>query len=374
MSNIKIVPIENKADIKKFVKFQWKVYEGNPYWVPPLLMDRYKILSREKNPFFQHGDMQLFLAYQGNEIVGRIAAIKNDLHNSTHNDKVGFFGFFECLNNQEAANKLFDAAKEWLKSKGFDKMRGPYNPTVNDDNGMLIEGFDDQPRILMPYNPQYYLDLCNNYGFVKAKDLYAYDISHDEMLKNDKIGRVAKIAMERSKMTLRTLDMKNFKSEIDKVKYVYNKAWEVNWGFVPLTDAEMDALAEDLKQLVEPDLVIFGEVEGKTVGFALVLPDYNYVFKKMNGKLFPTGIFHLLFGKKAIKWVRIIILGLVPEFQKKGLDASFYNYIVHKAADHGWYHGEASWILEDNEMMNKGAETMNGTLYKKYRIYEIDVK
>ncbi len=188
-----------------------------------------------------------------------------------------------------------------------------------------------------------------------------------------KIKRVADIAMQRSGMTLRSLDMKNFKAEIDKVKYVYNKAWEPNWGFVPLTDAEMDALADDLKPLVQPDLVIFGEIDNKVVGFALVMPDYNFVFKKMNGRLFPTGIFHLLFGKKAIKWVRIIILGLVPEFQKKGLDAVFYYYIMNKAAEHGWYHGEASWILEDNEMMNKGAVTMRGNLYKKYRIFELDI-
>lgn len=373
MTELNVIPIENKSDIKKFVKFQWKVYEGNKYWVPPLLMDRYKILNKEKNPFFQHGEIQLFLAYRGKEIVGRIAAIKNDLHNSIHKDKVGFWGFFECLNDQEAANKLFDAAKAWIKSKGFDKLRGPYNPSVNDENGLLIEGFDDPPRILMTYNPEYYKTLIENYGFAKIKDLYAYDIFRDEMLKNEKIKRVADIAMQRSGMTLRSLDMKNFKAEIDKVKYVYNKAWEPNWGFVPLTDAEMDALADDLKPLVQPDLVIFGEIDNKVVGFALVMPDYNFVFKKMNGRLFPTGIFHLLFGKKAIKWVRIIILGLVPEFQKKGLDAVFYYYIMNKAAEHGWYHGEASWILEDNEMMNKGAVTMRGNLYKKYRIFELDI-
>ncbi len=186
MTELNVIPIENKSDIKKFVKFQWKVYEGNKYWVPPLLMDRYKILNKEKNPFFQHGEIQLFLAYRGKEIVGRIAAIKNDLHNSIHKDKVGFWGFFECLNDQEAANKLFDAAKAWIKSKGFDKLRGPYNPSVNDENGLLIEGFDDPPRILMTYNPEYYKTLIENYGFAKIKDLYAYDIFRDEMLKNEK--------------------------------------------------------------------------------------------------------------------------------------------------------------------------------------------
>ncbi len=373
MSDVKVIKVNDKSGIKKFVKFQWEVYKDYKHWVPPLLMDRYKILSREKNPFFEHGDMELFLAMRGNKIVGRIAAIRNDLHNKIHNDKMGFWGFFEVFNDQDAVNALFEATKEWLKAQGFDAMRGPYNPTVNDDNGLLIEGFDDDPRILMTYNPPYYMTLLENYGFKKAKDLFAYDISNEEMSKNEKIKRVANIAMQRSGMKLRPIDMKNFKAEVDKVKFVYNKAWEPNWGFVPLTNSEMDALAKDLITLVEKDLVVFGEINGEVVGFALALPDYNAVFKKMNGRLFPTGIFHLLFGKKAIKWVRIIILGIIPEFQKRGLDAVFYNYILETAAKHNWYHGEASWILEDNEMMNRGAEAMRGTLYKKYRIYEINI-
>jgi GNAT superfamily N-acetyltransferase len=373
MSDVKIVKINDKSGIKKFVKFQWEVYKGYKYWVPPLLMDRYKILDRNKNPFFKHGDMQLFLAYRDDKIVGRIAAIRNDLHNEIHNDKVGFWGFFEAFEDHEVVNALFDAAKNWLKERGFDTMRGPYNPTVNDDLGLLIEGFDDEPRILMTYNPPYYLSLLENYGFKKAKDLFAYDISNEEMSKNEKIKRVAKIASQRSGMTLRPIDLKNVKKEVEKIKYVYNKAWQPNWGFVPLTDAEMDALAKDLVPIVEKDLAVFGEINGEVVAFALALPDYNAVFKKMNGRLFPTGIFHLLFGKKAIKWVRILILGVIPEYQRRGLDAVLYNYILETAAKHNWFHGEASWILEDNEMMNRGAEEMNGKLYKKYRILEMNI-
>ncbi len=373
MESVQIVKVQDKKGLKEFVKFQWDVYKDDKYWVPPLLMDRYKILSRDKNPFFEHGDIQLFLAKRGEKIVGRVAAIKNDLHNKIHNDKVGFWGFFEAFDDKEVVKALFDSAKEWLKANGLDVMRGPYNPSVNDDCGLLIDGFDDEPRILMPYNPRYYQTLIEEYGFVKAKDLYAYEISNEEMSKNEKIKRVANIAMQRSGMKLRPINMSDFKAEVDKVKYVYNKAWEPNWGFVPLTDSEMDALAKDLKTLIEKDLVVFGEIDGKVVGFALALPDYNAVFKKMNGRLFPTGIFHLLFGKKAIKYVRIIILGVIPEYQKRGLDAAFYNYILETAAKHNWFLGEASWILEDNEMMNRGAIEMRGKLYKKYRIYEVNI-
>jgi len=373
MSEIKIKKVESKKDLMTFIKFPWIIYKNDPYWVPPLIYDKKKILDKKKNPFFEHADMELFLAEKNGELAGRIAAIKNDLHNQYHNDKVGFFGFFECINDQEVANKLFDAAKEWLKSKGLNAMRGPANPSSNDEYGMLLEGFDDEPRILMPYNPKYYLDLCENYGFKKAKDLYAYKIEYDKIMKSDKIQRVAQIAQERYKLKISQLDMNNFKKELEKVKYVYNKAWAPNWGFVPMTEKEIDALAKDLKPLVEPSLVLFGEIDNQLVGFSLVMLDYNQLFKTMNGKLFPFNFIKLFTQRKKITWARILILGIIPEYQKRGLDAVFYWEIVNRAAKLGIYLGEASWILEDNDMMNRAAEVMNSELYKKYRIYEIPI-
>ncbi|MGA7721679.1 MAG: hypothetical protein WCA84_10930 [Ignavibacteriaceae bacterium] len=373
MGSIKISTVQSPADLMKFIKLQWKIYKGDKYWVPPLLMDRKKILSKEKNPFFKHAEAEYFLAEKDGSLVGRIAAIKNDLHNSTHNDKVGFFGFFECIDDQEVANALFDAAKQWLKSKGLDVMRGPANPSINDEIGMLLEGFEDEARILMTYNPKYYLKLCDNYGFVKVKDLYAYKLENKKVVGSEKIKRVAEIAQKRSGLKITQLDMKNFKAEVEKVKYIYNKAWAPNWGFVPMTAEELDALAKDLKPIVEPSLVIFGEIEGKLVGFALVMLDYNYVFKQMNGKLFPFGFLKLSTQKKKIKWCRIITLGLIPEFQKRGLDSVFYWEIVNRAHNLGIDLGEASWILESNDMMNRGAAAMNGELYKKYRMYDINI-
>ena len=373
MSEIKIKKVESNGDLNTFLKMAWKIYEGDPNWVPPVLYDKKNILNKKKNPFFKHADMDLFMAEKNGEIVGRIAAISNSLHNEVHKDNVGFFGFFECVNDQEVANKLFDAAKDWLKERGFDAMRGPANPSVNDEYALLIEGFDDPPRIMMTYNPKYYMDLIDNYGFAKAKDLYAYKISNDKILKSEKLIRVADIAQRRAKMTIRPIKMNKFHEELEKVKYVYNKAWQPNWGFVPFTDEEIEHAAKDLKPLVDPNLVLFAEIDGKTIGFALVMPDYNFIFKKIDGKLFPFGILKLFTQRKNIPWARIIILGIIPEYQKRGLDASMYMEIVRRAEARGIYYGEASWILEDNEMMKRGANVMNGELYKKYRIYEMPI-
>ena len=374
MSEIKIKTVQSNKDIKTFIKFAWKIYKGDPYWVPPLIFDKKKILSKEKNPFFKHAEMELFLAEKDGELVGRIAAIKNDLHNKNHNDKVGFFGFFECINDQETANKLFDAAKDWLREKGFDTMRGPANPSSNDEYGMLLEGFDDVPRLMMTYNPKYYLDLCENYGMKKAKDLYAYKIENQKLMQSDKLKRVAEIAAKRSGIKVYQLDMKTFASDLEKFKYVYNKAWAPNWGFVPLTEEEIDAMAKDIKQLIEPSLVIFGEIDNKLVGAALVMLDYNQIFKSMNGKLLPFNFLKLFMQKKKITWSRILTLGIIPEYQKRGLDAVFYWEIVNRAAKIGIFLGEASWVLEDNEMMKRGADVMNGEIYKKYRLYEIAIQ
>lgn len=374
MNDIKVFPISSSKDKMRFIKFLWKIYKDDPHWVPPLIMDRKKLIDTKKNPFYEHAQIELFLAEKNGEVVGRIAAIKNDLHNEVHKDKVGFFGFFECINDQQVANLLFDAAKAWLKDKGLTAMRGPANPSSNDEYGMLLEGFDDEPRLLMTYNPEYYLTLCDNYGLKKEKDLYAYKLENKKVSASEKLKRGAQIVRDRYGLQISSLNMKNFKKDLEKVKYVYNKAWSLNWGFVPLTENELDAMAKDLKPLAEPSLVLFGEIKGELVGFALVMLDYNQVFKEMrNGKLLPFNFLKLFTKKKNITWSRILTLGIIPEHQKKGLDAVFYWEIVKRAESLGILLGEASWILEDNDMMNKGAKLMNGELYKKYRIYQMDI-
>jgi len=373
MPQIDFKVVKSKTDLKEFLKFAWKIYKGDAYWVPPLMMDKLNLLNKEKNPFFKHAEIEMYIAYRNGESVGRIAAIKNHLHNEVHKDNVGFFGFFESINDQEVADELLNKAKVWLKEKGFTEMRGPANPSSNDEWGLLIEGFEDSPRLLMTYNPKYYINLFENYGLKKVKDLYAYKLENKKVLSSEKLKRVAELAKQRAGVTVRPMNKKDFSNELVKFKYVYNKAWAPNWGFVPMTDAEIDHMAADLKPLVDPNLVLFVEKEGETVGAALVMPDYNFIIKNLNGKLFPFGIVKLLTQNKKISWARVITLGLIPEYQKKGLDAVLYYEIVTRAAQRGIYFGEASWVLEDNEMMNRGAQVMNGELYKKYRVYEIKI-
>jgi len=373
MSKIEIRALHPTKDITKFIKFAWKIYKGDPNWVPPLLMDKKKILNKDKNPFFKTAEMEMFMAFKDGEPVGRIAAIKNDTHNKVHNENIGFFGFFESINDQEVANALLNKAKEWLQAKGVNAMRGPANPSSNDEFAMLLEGFDDPPRIMMTYNPKYYLELMDNYGLKKVKDLYAYQIDNPKLLKSEKLIRVAEIARKRSKVSIQQIDLKKFKSELERVKFVYNQAWAPNWGFIPMTDEEIDNLAKELKPIIEPSLVLFAEVEGKTIAFALVMPDYNELFIKMNGRLFPFNFIKLFTKRRTIKWARVLTLGIIPEYQKRGIDALLYYEITQRAEKLGILKGEASWILEDNEMMKRGADVMNGEIYKKYRVYEIPI-
>jgi len=373
MNEITVKPVTTKSELNQFIKFPWKIFKDDKYWVPPLLMEQKTLLNKQKNPFFKAAQAEYFLAYRNDETVGRIAAIKNDIHLKTHNDSAGQFGFFECINDQQVANALFDTAKSWIKSQGLKFMRGPANPSSNDIYAMLIEGFDDSPRLLMPYNPQYYIKLCENYGMKKAKDMYAWKLVNEKLMASEKLRRGQELVRKRYNLQISQLDMKNFQRDLEKFKFVYNKAWAPNWGFVPMTEEQIDAMAKDMKPIAEPSLVLFGEIEGKLIGAALVMLDYNFIFKNMNGRLLPFNFIKLFTQKKKIKWARILTLGIIPEHQKKGLDTIFYWEIVNRAAKIGIRLGEASWVLEDNDMMNRGLELMNAERYKKYRIWEVEV-
>ena len=372
MGPIQIQPVVTSSDREQFIKFLWTIYEGNPSWVPPLLMDRRKLMDKKKNPFYQHADAEFFIARRDGKIVGRIAGIVNYNHDKEHNEKMGFFGFFECINDQAVANALFDTAKAYVKSKGATAFRGPANPSVNDEYGMLIEGFDLRPTVLMTYNPAYYNKLVEGYGFVKAKDLYAYTLSQDEVY-TERFQRANRLVKERNHLTIRSLDMKNFVHDVGIVKELYNAAWAKNWGAVPMTDAEIDALAADLKPIVVPDLVIFAEIKGKPVGFGLSLPDINIpLWYNKKGRLLP-GLFHLYFHKKEINLVRVIVLGVLPEYLNTGAGGVLFYETAVRAKKLGYKYGEASWILEDNARMVKSAEAMQGKITRRYRIYEMPI-
>lgn len=369
--NTKLIEINTKNDRLRFVKSLWNFYDGDPNFVPPIIVDRMKLIDIEKNAFYEHASLKLFAAERDNKIVGRIAAITNELHNEIHNDKIGFFGFFECENNQETANLLFDAASNWLRNQGKDTIRGPLNPSINDELGLLIENFNEPPMILMTYNPPYYRELIEEYGFLKAKDLLAYKLRYENFA-SEKLKRMVNLITERNQITFREVDFKrNFKRDVALIKEVYNKAWQPNWGFVKLTDAELDQLANDLKMLAEPSLAFFAYVKGNLAGFHLSLPNYNQVFKYNKSGSLLGALWHILTKKKKISQCRIIILGVLPEYQRTGVDAAIYEQSGHRANMINMGDAEASWILEDNEMMNKGLTvTMNGQVYKKYRIFD----
>ena len=239
---IRIETVKTKRDKNRFIKMVWPLYKDYPNWVPPLLLDRRMILDTKNNPFYRHAEIELFLAYRNAEIVGRIAAIINHNHNSFHEENIGFFGFFESMNDQNVASALIDKAKEWLKGKGVDAIRGPVNPSTNDDVGVLIDGFDKTPAIMMPYNPEYYDSLMTGSGLQKVKDLHSYYVEKDQVM-SGKLPRVMEKLKQRESFTIRQLNMKDFKAELQRIKTVYNNAWSKNWGFVPMTDEEFDHLA-----------------------------------------------------------------------------------------------------------------------------------
>ncbi len=356
----------------QFIKLPWLLYTGDKNWVPPLIFDVRKNLDPKRNPFFQHAEMEMFLAEKDGKLVGRIAAIKNDNHNKFHKVKAGFFGFFESIDDEEVSDLLLDTACEWVKSKGFDEILGPVNPSTNDECGLLIDGFDSPPVFLMTYNPKHYQAKIEDFGFEKAKDLYAYYIP-SEVINNrkvmDKLERMAELIKKRNDVTTHKLNMKDLSNEVRKIEEVYNSAWETNWGFVPITTAEFDYLAESLKMVVDPDLVMFAEVAGKPAGFTLSLPDFNQVLKKVNGRLLPFGFLKILTGKKKIDFLRVIIMGVKPEYQKKAIDSVFYLETIKNGNKNGYTGAEISWVLEDNMPMRMTAEKLGAHIYKTYRIY-----
>ena len=373
MDGVTIRRVSSKKDLVRFIKFPWKIYARNGYWVPPLISDKKKLLDRARNPFYQHADMELFLAEKSGELVGRVGAIVNHLHNSFHGENIGFFGFFESVNDRIVSAAMFDTARDWLRSKGVTAMRGPASPSMNDECGLLIEGFEESPTVMMPYNPPYYADLFEAYGLRKVMDLYAYALYKDRV-ELGKILRLAEVVRRRQSLQIRSIDMKNFRRDVGIVKEIYNKAWSSNWGFVPLTDEEIDFLADDLKKILDPDFASFAEVNGKDVGFSLALPDINQVLKRIpSGRLFPFGLLKFLLYRTKIDNVRLIITGVIKEYQRRGIDAVLYSEILHRAAAKGIYRGEASWILETNKMMSSGLDAMNAVCSKTYRMYEMSI-
>jgi GNAT superfamily N-acetyltransferase len=367
---IDIVAVEGKKALKEFIEFPFGLYRGNPNWVAPLRIAVKDLLDRKKHPFYQNADAEFFLARRGGKVVGRIAAIVDRNHNKFHSESAGFFGFFECEHDLAAAQGLLEKARQWTAERGAQFLRGPVNPSTNYECGVLVDGFDSDPKVMMTYNPTYYPELLEQAGLRKAKDLYAYGGLAPEVDVR-KIERVANKAMAKHDFRIRPIDVKNFDAEVTRVWEIYNSAWSVNWGFIPMSREEFVLMGKEMKQILKPELVLLGEVKGRVVGFALALPNVNHALKKAEGSLLPTGLLKILYHQRLIKDVRVIALGVTEEYRTTGVAAGFYATLVRNALKLG-YDGECemSWILEDNTLMNRSAELMGVKRYKTYRIYE----
>jgi hypothetical protein len=367
---MQIEQVSDKKGMDQFIKFPWAVYEGNPNWVPPLISEVRFVLS-EKNPFFHHAEAAYFLAMEGGSVVGRIAAIIDRNHINLHNEQTGFFGYFECLPDPKVAENLLDAASGWLKERNIETMRGPVNPSVNDECGFLLEGFDSPPMIMMTYTPPYYLDYMEQCGLAKSKDLYAYISVIPEVSAGKRLERLAAGVKDRTPgLTVRPANMKNFARELAVVKDIYNSAWSHNWGFVPMTDEEIESMAKRLKPLIVPDLLIMAEVNGEPAGFFMAVPDYNQVLKRINGRLGLANTMKFLWYSRKISDIRVLTLGVKGEYRKKGIEGLLYLESFKAAMRRGYQRAEMSWVLDDNVLMQRGCELMGGKLYKKYRLYE----
>ena len=369
MDTIEITRVTSKKDLKDFIKLPWKIYKNDPNWVPPLISQQKANFDKKKHPFFEHSEADFFIARKGKELVGTIVAILNNRHNKVHEENVGFFGFFETVQDYNVAEKLLDTVMDWAKSKKLDYIRGPENYSQNEVSGLVVDGFDSPPAILMAHNPPYYKDFLEQYGFTKAMDMWAYCMDKDTQIP-ERLIKVVERIKARSDVTFRNINKKILNKEVEKVKYIYNHAWEKNWGFVPLTDREIDHIADELKPIVDPDIVFFAEKDGEPIGFSLAAPDINQALQKINGRLFPFGIFKLLYHARKINRLRVIIMGVVKEYRNKGIDSVFYLDTYRKGVEKGYNWGEFSWILETNDPMNTALRNIGAKVYKTYRIYE----
>jgi GNAT superfamily N-acetyltransferase len=364
--------VTSDRDRDAFIKFPWRIYRNDPAWVPPLIIERKEFLDRHKHPFYKHGDAALFLARRDDQIVGRIMASDDPRYNELHQTNVGCFGLFESIDDRDVAAALFEAAAKWLRARGRDEMMGPIDYSTNYVCALLVDGFQYPPTILTAHNPPYYAALIENYGFVKARDWYAWWFSEFPAAAE----RLRKIAMARAGkfgVKIRKANLKKIEQESQRIRTIYNQAWEKNWGFVPFTEAEMDHMAKEMKPLIVPEAMLIAEIGHDPVGFVIGVPDINVALRQINGRLtwfgLPIGLLKLLYYRFfKIRTGRLIALGVVEKFRRAGIAEMLVLGLMDAAFKRG-FTGELSMTLEDNVMVNRFIEAMGASKYKMYRIY-----
>lgn len=370
-TEVVVTPVTTRKERRQFIDLPWRLYRQDPNWMPPLRSNQAELLGYKSHPFHEVADVQTFIAVRDGEVVGRIAAILNRAHNRYYDTQIGFFGFFESIDDQAVADALFQAAKAWLAERDIHQMRGPANPSMNYECGLLIDGFDSPPTFMMTYNPPFYATLIERAGFEKAHDLLAF-IGHIKQLPEvqAKLKPLADMAQERCEATIRPMNRSRFKDDLALFLNLYNRSLGHMWGFVPMTDGEVKALGKALKYLLIPELALVAEVKGEGVGVVIGLPDYNPRIKQIDGRLFPFGFWHLLRNKQDLKRIRVLSINVVPEYQRWGLGLSLMRDLVPKVMELGIEEAEFSWVSEANTMACSGLRKGGAKHYKTYRMYD----
>ena len=373
MADIAIQPVETRGQQQRFIRLPWRIYQDDPCWMPPLIMSQEELLGFRKHPFYERSKSRSFLVTRGGRDVGRITAIVNAGHIDRYKEQRGFFGFFECDDDTAASRALFQAAGDWLHAQGMSSIRGPANPTLNYECGLLIDGFDTPPFFMMTHNRPWYAHLVEDAGFGKVEDMFAF-YGETSMLDgiDPKLATMIEGVKERFGVTLRPLDKSRFAEEVRMFLHIYNESLGGTWGFVPLTPGEVDHMAASLKYLIEPELAIVAEVGGKPVGAVFCLLDYNPRIKAIDGRLFPFGFLRLLWNKKAIKRLRAISTNVVPEYQAWGIGLVLMSGLYERFIAWGLEAVEFSWVLESNYLSRRTLERGGAIVTKKYRMYQDD--
>jgi GNAT superfamily N-acetyltransferase len=368
---VEVSPVRGFRDLRAFVALPFRLHEGTP-WIPPLKLERYAFLNRKLNPYFKHGEAEYFLARHHGRVVGRVTAQIDRAFNDYHGCAWGMFGFLEFEDDRQVLQGLLDAAAEWLAERGAQRMVGPMDFSMNEESGVLIEGFELEPMIEQRWNPPYYREHCEALGLAKAMDLYHWELHlsdrQERML--PLLPRLAQRARERHGVTIRRMSRRRLRRDLDEFAKVYNAAWSKNWGFVPYAKEDLDDLALKLQIVYDRDWFMIAEQDGRTVGMAITIPDVNQALKRMGGRLLPLGWWHLLRRRRLVNRMRIGFLGVLPEYEHTGAAAALYIEHFDTAARTGLTHGEAGWILETNKSMNRGLEAMGGRIVKRCRVYE----
>lgn len=370
--NLRVTLADTPSDLRRFVEVPYDFYARDPHWVPPLRRDELRRFSSKHNAFLEHADITTWLATSNGGVRGRIAAIEDRLYEQYHGERIAWFGFLEA-DSAETVAILVRTVEQWAVARRLPIVRGPVNPSLNESGGLLIDGFDADPYALMPYNGPAYARFLEAAGYRKAKDLFAWIINPQADLP-DRIRRLADRAARRQRITVRPARLRAFDAELATMQSVYRVAWQANWGFVPPTDAEIRQLAVELKPILDPELLLFAEIDGRTVACVVAIPDVNQVLKKMRGRLFPFGLLHFLNKNRIITQLRLLLLGVLPEYRNRGLYPLLISEIQRRAKARGYRAAELSWTLEDNDEINAGIAAAGGRHYKTYRVYEKPVR